>query len=97
MTVPSTDTINLDSEVVADSEAIDNSTSSNKASTTTNIMQGRRSRGHGRSGGTKGTRGGHHGSIQVGDGVKRKADSDVSRPKLRKPRIVLPPREMSKR
>lgn len=107
MTVPSTDTNNPAevADLARDSEAIDNSTSPSKAPTTTSIRRGRGGRGgrgRGRSGGARGTRGGH-GSVQVGEGVKRKVDGDVSGdsgPKLKKPRTALqapPPREMSKR
>jgi hypothetical protein len=93
------DPITSSGDVGADSEDVDDSALP-KAPTIGQAQDGlRRGRGHGRgrSGSSRGIRGG---CKSVGKGVKRKAGSDLSRPKEKKPRNVLPPpppREMSKR
>ena len=76
-----------------DSAAIDGSTSPKAPATS----RGQRWGGHGR---LNGAGGNHGGRGSIGEGVKRKASSDVPGPKMKKPRTAFPPpppREMSKR
>lgn len=78
----------------SDSEVVDNSALPKVP--TIKQEQGGHGRGHGRSGGAGGIHGGRE-SVGEGVNLKHKAGSDMSGLKAKKPRNVLPPREMSKR